>query len=123
MSTPANILILEDDPDQSTLMCDALSIDGHICFTAQSVDEAEQILSQGHIQLALLDMNLPGRTGLEALQFMRNTPSLSAVPAIVVTANHQFQQQAEELGADLFLVKPVNIGQMRTLVQRCLRAS
>jgi two-component system torCAD operon response regulator TorR len=117
----ARILVLEDDPDQRLMLSDALTLDGHTCVFARTVDEAEHVLASQHIDLALVDMNLPGRTGLEAIQYIRRTPALSHIVTIVVTANHQFQEQAEALGTDLFLIKPVSIMELRTLVQRCLR--
>ena len=91
----ARILVLEDDPDQSTLICDALMVDGHECVVATSVDQAEQVLDGGAIDLAIVDMNLPGRPGTEALAYIRSRPVL-------------------------FLVKPLNLKELRVLVQRCL---
>ncbi len=117
---PGRILILEDDPDQNLLMCDVLGADGHACVSAYSVDEAEAILAAQAVDMAILDMNLPGRTGLEALSAIRQSPTLNAIPVIVVTANPQFQNQAEEYDIELFLVKPFSVGQLRTLVQRYL---
>jgi len=84
------------------------------------VDEAEDILAAQAIDMAILDMNLPGRTGLEALSIIRQSTTLSALPVIVVTANPQFQNQAEEYEIELFLVKPFSIAQLRTLVKRYL---
>jgi DNA-binding response OmpR family regulator len=117
----AQILVLEDDPDQSTLICDALTVDGHQCVIAAAVDEANRVLDSQHIDLAILDMNLPGRPGTDVLAHIRRTPSLAAIPTIVVSANPQFQRQADEIGMDLFLVKPLDLKELRTLVLRCLR--
>ena len=114
----ARILILEDDPDQSTLMGDALQADGHECVFAATVEEAMRVLNSRPIDLALVDMNLPGRPGLEAVSYIRNTPSLLHIPVIVVTANPQFHRQADQVGTDLFLVKPLNLKELRVLVQR-----
>ncbi len=117
---PGRILILEDDPDQNLMMCDVLGVDGHTCLSARSVDEAERILAENAVDMAILDMNLPGRTGLEALATIRQSPTLHAIPVIVVTANPQFQNQAEEYEIELFLVKPFSVAQLRTLVKRYL---
>ena len=115
----AKILVLEDDPDQSMLVCDALSVDGHQCITAATVDQAERILDEQPVDLAILDMNLPGRSGLEALTYIRKKSS-AHTPVIVVTANPQFGRDANDLGTDLFLIKPINLTELRTLVRRCL---
>ena len=117
---PGRILVLEDDPDQNLLICDVLNGEGHTCLSAQSVDEAERLLVEQGFNMAILDMNLPGRSGLEALALIRRHPTLADIPVIVVTANPQFQRQAEELGTDLFLVKPLSLTQLRTLVERYL---
>ena len=76
---PGRILVLEDDPDQNLLICDVLSADGHTCLSARSVDEAERLLAAQPPALAILDMNLPGRSGLEALATIRRTPDLAEI--------------------------------------------
>ncbi len=117
----AQILVLEDDPDQRTMLCDVLTADGHECLTAGTVDQAEELLNTRPVDLAILDMNLPGRPGTEALSYIRSQPELADTPVIVVTANPQFHRQAEALGTDLFLVKPLNLMELQVLVRRCLR--
>lgn len=117
----ARILLVEDDPDQRLLMRDVMQYDGHETIPTATVDEAEHVLNREHVDLVILDMNLPGRTGLEAITFIRHRPDLAALPIIVVSANPQFEREADRLGTDLFLVKPVNLEALRTLVKRCLR--
>lgn len=115
------ILVLEDDPDQQILLCDALTADGHECLTVGTVDQAEAMLNTHTIDLAILDMNLPGRPGTDALSYIRSKPELAKTPVIVVTANPQFNREADALGTDLFLVKPLNLMELQVLVRRCLR--
>lgn len=116
-----NILVLEDNLDISMMLVDILTADGYTCFPAYNVDDAETIIDQEALDLALLDMNLPGRSGLEALNHIRQHPERRKTPTIVLTANPYFQQEAERIGTDLFLVKPLHIATLRTMVERCLR--
>lgn len=116
----AKILILEDDPDQQQLIEDTLERDGHKLLLASSVDEGERLLAQQSVDLAVLDMQLPRRPGIDLLRFIRQHKTMKDIPVIVVTAQAGFQQEAEHLGTDLFLLKPVDVIALRTLVRRCL---
>lgn len=115
------ILVLEDNLDINMMLCDVLKADGHTCFSAQTVSQAESIVNEQVLDVALLDMNLPGGTGLDILSQIRNSPTHSQTSTIVLTANPLFQAEAEEIGADFFMVKPLRIQTLRTLIQRCLQ--
>ena len=121
-NTMGRILVLEDNLDINTMLCDVLKVDGHTCFSAQTVGQAETIVSEESLDLALLDMNLPGGTGLDILSQIRNSPDHTNTSTIVLTANPLFQAEAETLGADFFMVKPLRIDTLRTLVKRCLQS-
>jgi CheY-like chemotaxis protein len=59
-------------------------------------------------ELILLDLSMPGRTGLEVLQWIRTQPFLSTIPVIVLTSSNQQTdiQRAGILGASAYLIKP-----------------
>jgi CheY-like chemotaxis protein len=58
--------------------------------------------------LVLLDLSMPGKTGLEVLQWVRTQPSLSAIPVIILTSSNQQSDihRAGLLGASGYLIKP-----------------
>lgn len=68
--------------------------------------------------LALLDLNLPRKSGLEVLQWVRTTPPLRSLPVILLTSSSQKRdiEAAYTLGANGFLVKPASAAQLLELV-------
>jgi CheY-like chemotaxis protein len=72
--------------------------------------------------LALLDLNLPRKSGLEVLHWIRASPTLRALPVILLTSSHQTRdiQAAYTLGANGYLVKPASADKLVDLV-RALR--
>ncbi len=81
-------------------------------FTVNLVyDGAEAIAAlenDGPVDLVLLDLMMPRRSGLDVLAFVRSSPTLHDVPCIILTAAGQEQQhqQAMALGATAFITKP-----------------
>ncbi len=69
--------------------------------------------------LVLLDLNLPLVSGFEVLTWVRSQPSMNDLPVVVFSSSNQPQdiQQAQQLGADDYLVKPVNMGKLDELLR------
>jgi CheY-like chemotaxis protein len=111
-------LVLEDEKDIRTLFTEALRVAGFEVIDAATVPDAIELVSRHVPDIAFVDMNLPGHTGAEFLRHLQATPALKRVKTVVVTANRQTQAKAEEMGADLFLLKPVGIAEMLTLAKR-----
>jgi two-component system response regulator PilR (NtrC family) len=113
-------LIVEDDPDIRYLFHITLKNDGLDTITAPSVEDALRLLETHTPDIALVDMNLPGRPGTDLLEHMNQTPALARVRRVVITANPLTETGAEELGIDLFLLKPVSVLDLMMLVRRLL---
>ena len=113
-------LVLEDDKDISQLFSEALRASGFTVITAGTVAEAIALLANHNPQIAFVDMTLPERSGIELVSYVRSQARFKAMKLVVVTANRQMQDSAEQLGIDLFLLKPVSIAEMLMLAQRLL---
>lgn len=113
-------LIVEDDPDIRNLFHITLKNGGMETLTAPSVEEALRLLETRTPDIALVDMNLPGRPGTDLLDHLNHTPALANVRRVVITANPLTESAAEELGIDLFLLKPVSVLDLMMLVRRLL---
>jgi CheY-like chemotaxis protein len=111
-------LVVEDDEHTRMLFHDALESVGFQTQTAVNVPDALELLKTFTPDIAFLDMNLPEHFGTEVLEHIKNTPHLSSVKTVLVTANANAEDRASDLGADLFLMKPVSIKEMLTLAQR-----
>ena len=116
-------LIVEDDRDIRFLFQAALQNSGLETMTAPSVEDALILLETRTPDIALVDMNLPGRPGVDLLDHLNHTPSLAHVRRVVITANPLTETDAEAMGIDLFLLKPVSIMDLMMLVRRLLTSA
>lgn len=94
-----NLLHVEDDADIREIAMMALGISGEFAIIqCESGDEALSEVENSTPDAILLDMMMPGMTGLQTLQHMRKMPHLAEVPAIFMTARTQ-QSDVDELRA------------------------
>lgn len=114
-------LIIEDDRDIAALFRHVLDIAGYQTEIVLNGSEAVRRLDLIRPDVILLDLHLPGVAGEKILEQIRSDNRLKRVPTVVVTA---FSEDANTLPVepDLVLLKPVNLDQLTTLVQR-LRAT
>ncbi len=119
MQSPT-LLLVDDDRLVLAMISKSLKKAGYATMTAESVDEAEAMLASGEKPaLAILDVNMPGRSGLE---FAERLASFDHIPFILLTAysEEQIVQQAAELGALGYLVKPVDTPQLLPAIRAAL---
>lgn len=110
-------LIIEDDRDIVALFRHVLDIAGYHTEMILNGKEAMNRLEIFKPDIVLLDLQLPGMSGVEILKRMRADERLSTVPVVVITA---YAPIADSLPVepDLLLLKPVDINQLSRLVQR-----
>ena len=114
------ILTVEDDLHINNLLKEALGKAGYACSQAFSGTEALLWLERNECQLILLDLMLPGLSGEEVLQQIRQT---SNVPVIVLTAKGEMEEKLDLLtsGADDYMTKPFGIMELISRVKALLR--
>jgi len=110
-------LIVEDDRDIVALFRHVLDIAGYQTEMILNGRDAMDRLEEFKPDIVLLDLQLPGMSGVEILRRMRADERLAEVPVVVITA---YAPVAESLPVepDLLLMKPVDITQLSNLVQR-----
>ncbi len=89
-------------------------------LSASSTDEAEALLSQESIDIVISDIEMPGKNGIELLQWMQeNRPD---TPAIFLTghANFQYARMALQYGCVEYLLKPVDYDHLTEVVRKAL---
>lgn len=113
------ILLAEDNPGDVLLFREALkSCDFPFeLVVAPDGQEAIDVVGASHpggLDLVVLDVNLPKRSGAEVLQQIRREPALSGLPVIMLTSvcGVADQEKAGELGATLCLEKPATLDQL-----------
>jgi two-component system, OmpR family, phosphate regulon response regulator PhoB len=102
------ILIVEDDKNILKLLRYNLEKAGFTCFTTITGEDAFDILSDEAIDLVVLDIMLPTIDGLEICKRIKQDPSFSHIPIIMLTAKGEEVDKVVgfELGADDYIVKP-----------------
>ena len=117
----SQILIVEDTKDIRALYKDALGGRGHQVLEAKDAKSAIKLLKKHTPDLAVVDLQLPGDLGTRVIEYIRSQPRLAGCKIVVVTANPQMQNEAESIGTDLFLIKPIIIGEFLDLIDRLTR--
>jgi CheY-like chemotaxis protein len=120
----STILICDDEPSLRELMRVALE-GSHRFAEAEDAAEALRLTKELRPDVLLLDVMLPGASGLDLLQTIRADPDLSPTRIVVVSAwaSAQDRRRAEEAGADAFVPKPFAPEQLVAVVDRLLEDS
>ncbi len=118
-----NILMIEDDGDLRLLIKRCLKKDAHEVHEAWSGEEGLEKLSALKPDLVILDLGLPGMNGIQVCQKIRATPESASVPVIVLTSEdkHSVMEECKAAGANEFITKPVDIHQIRDVVNKRLK--
>ncbi|MBO9698354.1 MAG: response regulator transcription factor [Sphingopyxis sp.] len=118
--TPPNILMVEDDPPIRTLTARALQEHGYIVRTAGTAPQMWDALRAAPADLLLLDIMLPGTSGIDICREVRRT---SNIPIIFMSAKGTETDRiiGLELGADDYLAKPFGVREMVARVRAVLR--
>ena len=105
------ILVVEDNPSSMRLARSILSSSGFEVLEAGSGEEALKAVRETPPDLILMDMRLPGISGLEATQLIKAHDNLRDVPIVAVTASALKGDKEKILagGCDGFIAKPISI--------------
>ena len=123
MAEDATILIADDEPSVRELM--RLSVDpGHTVVEAADGVEAIALAERVRPDLVVVDVMMPGATGLEVIGHLRGSPALDRTPVVVVSAfaTEKDRNAALAAGADEFLAKPFEPDDLHALVEELLAA-
>ena len=108
-------LIIEDDRDIVALFRHLLDLAGYRTEIVLDGKVAVEHLSKSKPDIVLLDLKLPGVSGIDILEMMNADEHLKHVPVVVITA---YQVQTLPVNPELILIKPVNIEQLSDLILR-----
>lgn len=116
----AKLLYIEDDPEQRDSLAASLRERGFEVDTAASGEDGLERLKDGHYELVLCDLNMPGMNGLAVLAAVqRQAPDL---PFVLLTAHPSIPLAVQAIteGAQRFLIKPVAVDEMEITVHQAL---
>jgi len=114
------ILIVDDDPNISTLLSVSLSPFGYEITSASSGSQALELIEAERFNLAILDYMLPDLNGIEVLRRIRERRSDTEVIMVTAYASLETAVEALRLGAYDYITKPFQIDTIQSTVQRAL---
>jgi two-component system, cell cycle response regulator DivK len=113
------ILCIEDNTTNMILISRIVEAEGHELIRAENGHRALELLSDFVPDIILLDINIPGVSGLDLAQKIREDGRLSGIPILAVTANVLVgdREKCLEAGCDDYLPKPLDIRRLRQLMR------
>ena len=118
--TSATVLIVDDEPQIRRVLRTTLTSHGYSVLEARTGDEALELIRTEQVDLILLDLNMPGRSGVETCREIRATGD---VPIIMLTVRNTERDkvQALDAGADDYVVKPFGSEELMARIRAALR--
>jgi DNA-binding NtrC family response regulator len=118
--TKASILIVDDEPIVREALRDWLVDAGYGVTTASTGEEALEITARQDFDLLILDVRLPGKTGIRVLQEIAEAKPETKTIIITAYASPELRTEAMELGAINYLSKPIAPDQLERRIQEAL---
>ena len=120
--TSAKILIVDDEPQIRRVLRTTLTSHAYTVAEARTGDEALEEIRNDRPDLILLDVNMPGRSGLETCREIRATTDIPIIMLTVRNTEHD-KVQALDAGADDYVVKPFGAEELMARIRATLRRS
>lgn len=118
--TNSRILIVDDEPIVRESLRDWLIDAGYSVTTAETGEQALEIVAEEDFGLVILDVRLPGKTGIRVLQEMKEMKPETKAIIITAYSSPEIRNEATRLGAGHFLAKPIAPDQLEVLVREAL---
>ena len=118
------VLCIEDNSVNMLLVSRIVEAEGHELIMAEDAQTAESILGDMTPDIILLDINLPGKNGLELAREFKADNNLADVPLIATTAQVLVgdRERCLEAGCDDYLPKPLDIRRLREILRQYLNS-
>ena len=116
------ILFVEDNPKNLKLVRDTLQVTGYQTIEAETGEEGVRLARERRPALILMDIQLPGMNGVEALRQLRADPMTHTIPVIAVTASVMTGDRTRIMAAgfNAFHGKPISVRQLLATVREIL---
>jgi CheY-like chemotaxis protein len=114
----ANILVVDDNPINLKLVCELLELDKHNVQRAMNAEEALLLIFEKHLDLILMDIELPGTDGLSLTKFLKENEKTKHIPIVAITAFAMKgdAQKAFAAGCDGYITKPIDTRKFTELI-------
>ncbi|MEO5764560.1 MAG: response regulator [Casimicrobiaceae bacterium] len=118
----STILIVEDNDKNMKLVRDVLQVKGFQTIEAGTAEDGLRLAAECLPDLILMDIQLPGMSGVDALKLLRADPATAAIPIAAVTASVMQQDRAMimDAGFDAYVSKPISLKEFLATVRALL---
>ncbi len=113
----ARLLVVDDEIEVCDFLLNYFTEKGHSVFSATGGEEALQLVREKLPDLLLLDIRMPGISGLEVLRRLRNEGSSSAVVMVTAIGDIEIFKEAKRLGAADYVTKPFRLDYLDSVVR------
>ena len=116
------ILIVEDNEKNMKLVRDILQAKGYQTLEAVNAEDGVKLAAEKNPDLVLMDIQLPGMSGIDAIGVLRADAATAAIPVVAVTASvmPQDRNKIMEAGFDAYIGKPINLKEFLDTVRNML---
>ncbi len=117
----SHILIVDDEALIRAMLARILSRQGYTVSTASSVQEGKQVLDEKQVDLCLCDLNMPGASGIELVQYIAERHANIATVMITGVDNRKIAEVALQLGVYGYIIKPFEANEILINVSSALK--
>jgi DNA-binding NtrC family response regulator len=117
------VLIVDDEPNLRTTLAEILEDEGYVVHTAMSGEAAVQLCASQEFDVLIMDMRMPGISGVEVLHKLRENGSKSRVILMSAYAVENVKREALRGGALAFMDKPLDLDGLLDLVRESNHAA
>ncbi|MEJ7729636.1 MAG: PAS domain S-box protein [Polyangiaceae bacterium] len=120
---PRTVLYVEDNPANIALMRDVLGgFDNLELVAAQTAEAGVELATRLHPQVILMDINLPGMSGFDALRVLRADTRTRDIPVVALTAaaTERDRERGLQAGFYRYVTKPVDVGELEQILEAIL---
>ena len=118
------VLIVEDNEKNLKLVRDILQVKGYATLEATTAEDGIRLATDRSPDLVLMDIQLPGMSGIDALRVLRSNAATAPIPVVAVTASvmQQDRKLIMDAGFDAYVGKPINLKEVLETVRKALEA-
>lgn len=123
MEPKTRILVVDDEQDIVQLVSYNLKKEGYLVEEARTGEDALRLVRERPYQLVVLDLMLPGLSGMELCRIFKQDPKTASLPIIMLTARSEEMDKIMglETGADDYVTKPFSVRELLARVRTVLR--
>jgi DNA-binding NtrC family response regulator len=121
MKQKPKVLIIDDNQNMRETLADILEEKGYDVVTAKTGQEALGATEKSFFNIHLIDINLPDKIGIELLRSFKNAYPVRKNIMITASTSLKYAVDAVNLGADAYILKPIDLIKLDQIMKECLR--